>query len=105
LLLAELRGKSVAMVEKEVVLASVAYNLVNQTRRLAAPRAGVAPRRLSFKGVWSTLKALGLSRLGQPDTSQWQQEFERALDAAAQRKLPNRKKARRYPREVTCAAA
>jgi Transposase DDE domain len=34
LLLADLQGRSVAMVEKEVVLATVAFNLVNQTRRL-----------------------------------------------------------------------
>jgi hypothetical protein len=100
LLLAELQSKSVAMVEKEVVMATVAYNLVNQTRRLAARRAGVEPRRLSFTGVWSILKTLGLSLLSNTDTTQWQQEFDRALDAAAQRKLPNRKKARQYPREV-----
>lgn len=100
LLLADLRGKSVAMVEKEVVLATVAYNLVNQARRLAAGRAGVPPRRLSFQGVWSILKTLGLSLLANPDTTQWPQEFDRALDAAAQRKLPNRKKARHYPRAV-----
>jgi hypothetical protein len=100
LLLAKLQGRSVAMVHKEVVLASVAYNLVAQTRRLAARRAGVAPRRLSFKGVWSILKTLGLSLLCNGDPSQWQEEFERALDAAAQRTLPNRKQARQYPRQV-----
>lgn len=100
LLLAELQGRNVAMVEKEVMLASVAYNLVNQTRRLAAQRAGVPPRRLSFKGVWSILRTLGLSLLQDADTSRWQEQFELALNAAAQRKLPNRKKARQYPREV-----
>jgi hypothetical protein len=100
LLLADLRGRSVAMVEKEVVLATVAYNLVNQTRRLAACRAGVAPRRLSFKGVWSILKTLSLSLLCNVDPSTWQQEFDRALDSAAQRKLPNRKEPRHYPREI-----
>jgi hypothetical protein len=98
LLLASLQGKGVAMVKKEVVLATVAFNLVNQTRRLAARRAGVAPRKLSFKGVWSILKTLSLSLLCNSDPSAWQQEFERALAAAAQRKLPNRKKARQYPR-------
>jgi hypothetical protein len=100
LLLAELQGHSLDMVHKEVALASVAYNLVNQTRRLAAKRAGVQPRRLSFKGVWSIVKALGLSLLGQTDTHAWLEEFDRALDAAAQRKLPNRKKPRQYDRVV-----
>jgi hypothetical protein len=100
LLLADLKGKSVAMVHKEVVLATVAFNLVNQTRRLAAERAGVQPRQLSFKGIWSILKTLGLSLLCHVDPSTWQQEFDRALDSAAQRKLPQRKKTRQYPREV-----
>lgn len=100
LLLSQLQGRSVAMVEKEVALASVAFNLVNQTRRLAAPRAGVPPRRLSFKGVWSILKAVGLHLLSGVGPAEWQQTFDRALDAAAQRKLPNRNKQRHYPREV-----
>ncbi len=35
----------------------LACNLADQVRRLAARRAGVEPRRLSFAGVWGLLKA------------------------------------------------
>jgi hypothetical protein len=46
------------------------------------------------------LKTLSLSLLCNGDPATWQQEFDRALDSAAQRKLPNRKKSRQYPREM-----
>src|SRR5262249_32666042 len=75
LLLWELQGRGEGMVGKEVAMAAVAFNLVNQTRRLAAGRAGVQPRRLSFKGTWSILKALGLG-LCELDPSRWQAEFD-----------------------------
>jgi hypothetical protein len=100
LLVSDLHGKSVPMVEKELVLATVAFNLVNQTRRLAAKRAGVEPRRISFTGVWSLLKTVSLCLLCECDIEDWQKEFDRVLDAAGQRKLPKRKKGREYPRQV-----
>jgi hypothetical protein len=53
----ELRGRSVDKVEKELLAGVPAYNLTNQVRRLAAARLQIEPRRLSFAGVWSLLKA------------------------------------------------
>jgi hypothetical protein len=93
-------GKTAEMIEKEIVLASVAYNLVVQVRRLAAAKAQVGPRRLSFTGTLSLLKAfqakVGSAGLGEEEL---QKEFERLLRAVGQRKLPNRP-GREFPREL-----
>jgi hypothetical protein len=100
LALGEMTGKSVAMVEKELVAAVLAYNLANQVRRLAAERLEVEPRRLSFAGVWSLLKAFAQGLLAGKTGAEAETEFERLLRAAGQRKLPRRAKGRSYPREV-----
>jgi hypothetical protein len=47
--IARLSCRSVEMAEKEIPLAMVAYNLVIQVRRLAARRARVELRQLSFR--------------------------------------------------------
>jgi hypothetical protein len=54
----ELRGQSADMVQKELALGMVAYNLVVQVRRLAAAQGGVAPRRLSVSGTWTLVQSL-----------------------------------------------
>jgi hypothetical protein len=93
-------GRSVDIVSKEILLGVVAYNLVIQVRRMAAGRAGIEPRRLSFKRVLDLVQAYcgGLSQAS--DVNAWADRFERLLDSAAQCRLPVRKKARSYPREV-----
>lgn len=96
--LEELRGRSVAMVRKELSAGLVAYNLVVQVRRLAAARAGVSPRRLSFAGVWSLVKVVLLSG-NEWSLPLWEEKFEWVLRAAAQRKVPERP-GRTYPRTV-----
>lgn len=100
LCLSEMTCKSVAMVEKELAAALLAYNLANQVRRLAAARLDVQPRRLSFAGVWSLLKAFVAGLFEGKTQAEAQAEFERLLRAAGQRKLPRRTKSRSYPREV-----
>ena len=94
----ELRGHSADMVRKELALGMVAYNLVVQTRRLAAQRIGLEPRRLSFKGVWSLVRTLLLSPNEWP-LEKWAKTFDRVLRKAGQRKLPKRP-GRKYRREV-----
>lgn len=49
-----LRGQSVEMIQKELAMAMVSYNLVVQVRRIAAERRKCPPRALSFRvsGVW-----------------------------------------------------
>lgn len=93
-------GKGVAVVGNEVVLGVVAFNLVNQVRRLAAATAGVEPRRLSFAGTWSLVKAvLGAVADGLP-AAEWERRFDALLRWAGQRKLPHRPAGRSAPRTV-----
>jgi hypothetical protein len=100
LCLGRMKGRGVAMVEKELLAARLAMNLANQVRRLAAGAAGVPPRRLGFAGTWSLLKAfLGALARG-PSGPEAEANFERLLRQAGRRKLPVRKEGRSYPREV-----
>ena len=94
-----IRAKSVDMFKKELYTSVVAYNLVAQFRRQAAKLAQVKPRRLSFKGVWTTMKN---RLLLQPACTleQWIERYAEALHRAAKRKHPNRKKPRSYPRKA-----
>ena len=94
------RGRSVDVVSKEILLGVVAYNLVIQVRRMAAERAGIEPRRLSFKRVLDLVQAYCDGLATTPDVQTWHDRFERLMDAAAQCRLPVRKKFRSYPREV-----
>lgn len=94
-----IRAKSVEMFKKELYTSVVAYNLVAQFRRQAAKLARVKPRRLSFKGVWTTMK----NRLIlQPACSleEWIDRYARALYHASAKKHPNRKAPRSYPRKA-----
>jgi D-alanyl-D-alanine dipeptidase len=93
-----MRGQSPDMVLKELSMAMVAYNLVVQVRRVAAAQAKVAPRRLSFSGAWSLVTAM-LLRPNDWTAIEWQRQFEWALRAAGQRKIPNRP-GRSYAREI-----
>jgi len=52
----QLSCRSAAMMEKELVLAMAAYNLVRAVMWLAAERAGVPPRRLSFSAVYGAIE-------------------------------------------------
>jgi hypothetical protein len=94
----ETRSKTVAMLSKELALSLVAYNLVVQVRRLAAKKAGVPPRRLSFTGVWTLVRVILLAD-DELSPAQWLAKFELVLRAATQQKLPNRP-GRSYPRQV-----
>jgi hypothetical protein len=93
-----IRAKSVAMVQKELLTSIVAYNLVMQFRRQAAEIAKLPPRRLSFTGVWNTFESF---LLHQPpcDAAEWVKRYEGALQVASRDKLPNRP-GRSYPRQA-----
>lgn len=93
-----IRAKSDEMVQKELLCSVVAYNLVVELRREAAKVANVPPRRLSFTGVWTTMRICLLQQ--PPGTwSEWQARYERAVQMAATDKLPNRP-GRTYPRRA-----
>lgn len=94
-----IRAKSVEMFKKEFYTSVVAYNLVAQFRRQAAELAQVKPRRLSFKGVWTTMK----NRLLLKPACSWDEWLDRYADAlyhASKRKHPNRKEPRSYTRKA-----
>ncbi len=94
-----IRAKSVEMFKKELYTSVVAYNLVAQFRRQSAKLAKVKPRRLSFKGVWTTMKD---RLLLQPACSfeEWLERYAEALYRASQKKHPNRKEPRSYTRKA-----
>lgn len=93
-----LPARGPAMLRKELAMSIVAYNLVVQMRRLAAQRAGVPPRRLSFSGVWSAVRIFLLAPQ-QWSAQKWRSQFELALRVASQHKLPHRP-GRSYPRQA-----
>jgi Transposase DDE domain len=97
--LEEIRGQTPEMVRKELAAATVAYNLVVLIRRLAADRARVEPRRLSFSRVWALVRGLLRQPLEGADPAKVQQRIDQVLRMAGQCKLPNRP-GRNYPREV-----
>jgi putative transposase len=96
----QLSGQSVDMVEKELLLGIAAYNLVRAVMCLAARRANLTPRQLSFSFVRTVVEAALPSLASAPNEAEYQQRMEKMLRYAAQGKLPNRSRARSYPREV-----
>jgi hypothetical protein len=93
-----LSGRSVDIVEKEMLLGVVAYNLTIQVRRLASQQALVTPRELSFSRTLALLKAFARGESGE-DPEQRNSRFDRLLKGVAQCRLPHRG-GRNYPREV-----
>jgi putative transposase len=96
----QLSSKSPDMVEKELLLAMAAYNLIGAVMCLAARRANLKPRQLSFSFVQNVVEAAlpGLEQAA--SEAAYQQRLDRMLRYAAQGKHPNRPQRRSYPREV-----
>jgi hypothetical protein len=97
--LKHLQGKSKTSVEKELLIAVVAYGFVRALMGEAAQRVGLRPRELSFTRAHGLLNAM-TGKLCSPDAQQRQQAYDRLLAYIAQAKLPKRTKARAYPRAV-----
>jgi hypothetical protein len=97
--LEHLHGKSQAAVEKELLIAVVAYGLVRAFMATAARLAGVEPRTLSFTRAYGLINAMS-TKLCSPDPVLRHQTFSRLLDYITKAKLPRRHKPRSYPREV-----
>ena len=93
-------GKAVSMVEKEVLLAVAAYNLVRAVMALAAQRAQIPPRQLSFAGVQAAVLA-ALPGLDQAHTDEeYNHRMDRLLRSAAQARSTQRSRPRSYTREI-----
>lgn len=94
-----LRGKTTAAVEKELLIAVVAYGLVRAFMALAARRVGLPPRRLSFTRAYGLLNAM-IDKLCTVAVEERERAYNRILDYMGQAKLPKRSKPRTYPRAV-----
>ena len=93
-------AQSTEMLEKELLAAVLAYNLVRAIMCLAASRAGVSSRQLSFTYAY-TLVQHGIPAILAAATFQEQSEgMERLIGLVAQCKLPNRTKKRSFVRAV-----
>ena len=92
--------RSAEMMEKELLVAVMAYNLVRAIMFQAAQRAKIDPRQLSFTYACNIVLDGYPKILAAPTAKQQQQELERIIDLVARCRLPKRTKRRSYPREV-----
>jgi hypothetical protein len=96
--LQHLRAQSEDMMEKEILMAISAYNLVRAVMCMASQRSRIDPRQLSFASVLTVVDAAWPKLLQASTKEQHDREFLRVLDLAAQCTLPQRRKRRSYPR-------
>lgn len=97
--LQELSARSTAMLEKELFLALTAYNLVRAVICLAAEKAEVPPRRISFTNVYTLVETFS-EDLQADDPRTIHATWQNVIRLAAEYKLPNRSKPRSFPRAV-----
>lgn len=84
--------------EKHLLMAISAYNLVRAVMCLAARRNRIDPRQLSFTQVLTLVDSAWHKLVTAPTKRKHDQEFLRVLDLAAECTLPKRPKPRSYPR-------
>ena len=87
-----------SMVEKELLTAVAAYNLVRAVMALAARRHNLSPRQLSFTFVLNLVNSQWHSLQAASTPDAYQREVSGLLDAAAEGVHPKRKKRRSFPR-------
>jgi hypothetical protein len=98
--LQHISAQSDEMLEKELLVATLAYNLVRTIMCLAAQRTQGDPRRISFTRACH-LVLNGLPQiLAAPTARQQRAGLDQLIKWVGQCKLPNRKKRRSYPRQV-----
>ena len=95
-----IRARSVAMMEKHLLMAISAYNLVRAVLCLAARRSRIDPRQLSFTQVLTVVDCAWHRLVTASSKKQSNREFRRVLDLAAECILPKRRKLRSYPRQL-----
>jgi putative transposase len=91
-------ARNESMMEKELLTAVAAYNLVRAVMALAARRHNLSPRQLSFTFALNVVSASWHRLQSAPDADAYQREVLGLLDAAAEGVHPNRKKRRLFPR-------
>ena len=98
--LQRISAQSADMMEKELLVGVMAYNLVRAIMFQAAQRANVDPRQLSFTYARNIVLDGYPKALAAPTAEQQERELERIIDLVARCRLPKRTKRRSYPREV-----
>jgi putative transposase len=93
-------ARNESMMEKELLTAVAAYNLVRAVMALAARRHNLLPRQLSFTFVLNVVNASWHKLRLAPTAQAYQREVFDLLDAAAQGTHPKRTKPRSSPRAV-----
>ena len=96
----QVTSKSQAMVEKEVLMAICAYNVVRAVQYLSASRAGLRPRQLSFSTAQDAVMAAWPYLQRASNSAEFHQEIQSLLLVVAQSRLPERSHKRSYPREI-----
>jgi len=98
--LCRLSTHSADMMEKELLVAVMAYNLVRAIMFQAARRAQLDPRQLSFTYACNFVLDCYSEIFAARTVKQQQHKLEELLDWVARCRLPKRTKRRSYPREV-----
>lgn len=93
-------AKSDDMMEKELLMAVSAYNLVRAVMCMAARKSRIDPRQLSFTQVLNVVNCAWGKLVDARSAKEHNQEFGRVLKLAGQCRLPKRIKHRSYPRRV-----
>jgi hypothetical protein len=93
-------SKTKDMVEKEVLMAVSAYNVVRAVLYLSASGAGLTPRQLSFSAAQDAVMAAWPYLQRAHDPGEFHEELQRLLGVVAQSKLPERSRKRSYSREI-----
>jgi DDE family transposase len=93
-------ARNESMMEKEVLTAMAAYNLVRAVMALAAHRHRLSPRQLSFTFVLNVVNARWPRLQAATDAEAYRGEVHDMIDAAAQGRHPKRSKRRNFPRAV-----
>jgi hypothetical protein len=96
--LQQLTARSLDLLEKDLLLALAAYNLVRAVICLAAEKAQVEPRRISFTNVYTLVETFLPEILTARTKIQWTDCWDRIVSIATAYLLPQRKKPRSYPR-------
>jgi len=91
-------ARNQSTMEKELLMAVEAYNLVRAVIALAARRHHLSPRQLSFTFALNVVNARWHKLQAAPDSETYQDEVFGLLDAVAQGVHPKRKERRSFPR-------
>lgn len=92
--------KSQDLLEKELLMAVCAYNLVRAVMCLAGRRSKIDPRQLSFAMVLNVVDCAWPKLAASTSVEDLAPHFDRILDITAQCTLPKRKARRSYPRSI-----